>query len=322
MKPNFALCLIFFASLLFACKHENRKSSLDESDHPDRILNNSIFELTGGIDPPVITKGDPGTEGNTFGFEGGKVLKINKEYHIFTTEMWGEPVWCKTRLAHWKSKDGISWKREATLFESSGDFTGSDSHACLWSPMPTFDKINKNWVLTYVCYRSKPNTSDKWYRNYDGIIALAVSDVKGKEGIGGPFTEKAIIMESDTVEPKLGLMGVDSFYPYQADGQWYAFYGSSPEWNGLAGSPSLLGPWKRISEAGVVSRHTENPVVSRLPDGRYIAFFDGCGFFGGCNDICNSLFHTVQILICRVVLVSRNAGTCHRAGTGWRAGNG
>ena len=50
-------------------------------------------------------------------------------------------------------------------------------------------------------HRSKPNTPDKWYRNYDGIIALAVSEVKGKKGIGGPYNEKAIIMEPDTAEP-------------------------------------------------------------------------------------------------------------------------
>ncbi len=281
MKTSTLIAAVLFTSVLVCCMHENRRNSLNESKPAisDSYLHDAVFELVGGIDPPVITQGDPGTEGNTFGFEGGRALKINKEYHIFTTEMWGEPVWCKTRLAHWKSKDGISWKREATLFESSGDFTGSDSHACLWSPMPTFDKINKNWVLTYVCYRSKPNTPDKWYRNYDGIIALAVSEVKGKKGIGGPYNEKAIIMEPDTAEPKLGLMGVDSFYPYQADGKWYALYGSSTEWNGLAKSLSLTGPWERLTEAGVVSRHTENPVVSKLPDGRYVAFFDGCGFY-------------------------------------------
>ena len=243
------------------------------------FVGDTLFDVVEVIDHPLMTKNDPGTEGNIFGFEGGRVIKQDGAYHIFTTEMYGEPVWCKTRLAHWKSKDGISWARDATIIESTGNFTGSDSHAALWSPMPTFDEKQNCWIMTYVCYRSKPNTSEKWFRNYDGIIALAVSVVKGIKGIDGPYKEAKILMLFDTAEPKLGLMGVDSFFPFEVNGQWLAFYGSSPEWNGLAKSSSLHGPWKRSEEAGIVSRHTENPIVQRLKEDLYIAFFDGCGVY-------------------------------------------
>lgn len=275
------ILLLLFISLSFSCSNKSRSYLKDDfSDSNDLVLTvQPVFEVTGLDAEPVITLGDQGTEDNIYGFEGGRALRLDDEFHIFTTEMYGEPVWCSTRLAHWKSKDGLSWTRESTLFESSGDFTGTDTHAALWSPMPTFDEKQNRWILTYVCYRSKPNTPEKWFRNYDGRIALARSSVKGIKGIDGPYIEKGIIMESDSAEPELGLMGVDSFFPFEVNRKWFAFYGSSTEWNGLAKSRSLTGSWKRLTEAGVVSRHTENPVVSKLPDGRYVAFFDGCGFY-------------------------------------------
>jgi hypothetical protein len=194
--------------------------------------------------------------------------------------MSGLPIWTKTRLAHWKSKDGINWKRVSTLFESSGNFDGTDTHACLWSPMPTFDENEDRWIITYVAYRSKPNTNETWYRNYDGRIAIAVSQTEGMNGIDGPYKEVDIIMKpGEKSAPWEGLMGVDSFFPFKTGDSWLAFYGSSPESNGLAKAGSLFGPWERISTEKPVSRHTENPMVTQLDDGRFIAFFDGCGFY-------------------------------------------
>ena len=42
-------------------------------------------------DMPVIRRGDPGTEQNKYGFEGGCVIKQNGVYHLFTSEMVGDP---------------------------------------------------------------------------------------------------------------------------------------------------------------------------------------------------------------------------------------
>lgn len=263
--------LIILYSIFFFFGQSLCSQTIDFAD-------DTLFEVIALPDQPLITQGDKGTESNLYGFEGGRALKLNGEYHLFTTEMSGLPIWTKTRLAHWKSSDGLNWKRISTLFESSGNFDGTDTHACLWSPMPTFDENKNRWVLTYVAYRSKPNTDEAWYRNYDGRIAIAVSQKKGIKGIDGPYKEQQILMkpgiESASWE---GLMGVDSFFPFKAGDSWLAFYGSSPESNGLARADSLFGPWKRISLEKPVSRHTENPVVTHLDDGRFIAFFDGCG---------------------------------------------
>jgi hypothetical protein len=240
----------------------------------------NIFEIVEVLNKPVITKGDKGTESNIYGFEGGRAIKYNNEYHLFTTEMSGIPIWTKTILAYWKSKDGIHWKRVSTLFESTGNFDGTNTHACLWSPMPTFCTNLNRWVLTFVAYRSKPNTDDAWYRNYDGRIVAAVSQKEGKKYLKGPYSEKAILMEPGANSAKWeGLMGVDSFFPFQTKDGWMAFYGSSPEINGLAKADDILGKWERISMQGYVSQHTENPIVTNLDDGRFIAFFDGCGFY-------------------------------------------
>ena len=88
---------------------------------------------------PVLTIHNDGAKGNKYGFEGGRVVKTGSTYHLFTSEMAGDPHWVKMRLAHWTSTDRVHWKRQATLYESSGDFTGTDPRAALWSPMPVYD---------------------------------------------------------------------------------------------------------------------------------------------------------------------------------------
>ncbi|HEY4764107.1 MAG TPA: hypothetical protein VIH75_10560, partial [Candidatus Sulfotelmatobacter sp.] len=62
-----------------------------------------------------MTVKSEGAKGNKYGFEGGRVLKLNGTYHLFTSEMMGDPHWVKMRLAHWVSQDRLHWKRLATL---------------------------------------------------------------------------------------------------------------------------------------------------------------------------------------------------------------
>jgi hypothetical protein len=62
-----------------------------------------------------LTVDSPGTGGNKYGFEGGRVLKLNGTYHLFTSEMIGDPHWVKMKLAHWTSRDRRRWQRAATL---------------------------------------------------------------------------------------------------------------------------------------------------------------------------------------------------------------
>ena len=59
--------------------------------------------VTKRFEGPVLTIKSRGAEGNKYGFEGGRVLKLNGTYHLFTSEMVGDPHWVKMRLAHWVS---------------------------------------------------------------------------------------------------------------------------------------------------------------------------------------------------------------------------
>ncbi len=97
------------------------------------------FTLVEQYPSPVIARTSPGADDSGYGFEGGRVIKIEGTYHLVTTEMLGGPQGVKTRIAYWTSTDRTHWKRVATLFASSGDFTGKDPRASLWGPMPVYN---------------------------------------------------------------------------------------------------------------------------------------------------------------------------------------
>jgi hypothetical protein len=242
--------------------------------------------VTKRFDGAVLTVKSSGAEGNKYGFEGGRVLKLNGIYHLFTSEMIGDPHWVKMRLAHWTSDDRVHWKRMATLAESSGDFTGNDQRAALWSPLPVFDPAGNRWNLFYVAYQAAPDTAEKWLTNHEGRIWRALSKTPGMDGIGGPYTDAGVILQrgrdSDGWE---GLQGTDSFFPYKAGEQWYALYGSAHTeklpislWQvGLAKAPDIAGPWVRCTDQNpltVEKRFIENPIVTKLDDGTYVAVYD------------------------------------------------
>jgi hypothetical protein len=86
-------------------------------------------------------------------------------------------------------------------------------------------------------------------------------------------------------DPWEGLQGTDSFFPYLVGDRWYALYGSAHTeklpislWQvGLATAPTIAGPWKRCTEFNplkVEKRFVENPIVTQLSDGTYIAVYD------------------------------------------------
>lgn len=247
---------------------------------------NSELAISKRFDTPILTVHSGGAEGNKYGFEGGRVLKIDGTYHLFTSEMVGDPHWVKMKLAHWSSSDRLHWERISTLLESSGDFTGKDPRAALWSPLPVYDPKQGRWNLFYVAYQAAPDTSQQWLTNHEGRIWRAVSKTPGIDGVGGPYVDAGIILQrgSDS-DPWEGLQGTDSFFPYQVGDRWYAFYGSAHTehlplslWQvGLASAPDIAGPWKRCTELNpltVEARFIENPVVTRLADGTYAAVYD------------------------------------------------
>jgi hypothetical protein len=240
---------------------------------------------------PVLTVKSPGAEGNKYGFEGGRVVKLQGTYHLVTTEMTGDPFWVKTKLAHWSSNDRFHWKRVSTLYESSGEHAGKDPRAALWGPMFIYDEQSQQWDLVYVAYRSAPNTEKEWRTDYGGTIWRAVSKVKGPAGIDGPYSDVGVLLRPDKdSQPWEGPLGTDSFFPYQVGKRWLGFYGSANSEHtlfGLAEAAQLAGPWKRCAgtnPVNVAKRFAENPILSRLEDGSYLAVYD--------NDYPNAIGYT------------------------------
>lgn len=74
---------------------QNQKQSAQSPAASANDPNQCIFEIVSSSDGPVIKKGDPGTETNKHGFEGGRSLKLNGIYHLFTSEMIDDPRWAK-----------------------------------------------------------------------------------------------------------------------------------------------------------------------------------------------------------------------------------
>jgi len=227
---------------------------------------------------PVIKQGDPGTEGNRGGMEGGRVMKLDGVYHLFTAELVAGG-WIKMKLGHWTSPDGVKWTRRDTMYESSGEETGKDPRASFWSPMPVYDEDEKLWNFFYVAYRA-PVGPLSW----NGRVWRAVSEVPGPEGIGGPWKDVGVVLElGEASDPWEGSQGTDSFFPYRVGEKWVGFYGSSngADWwkVGLAGADTLAGPWRRLTALNPVTlgyEHgkAENPVVTHLKSGRYVAVFE------------------------------------------------
>lgn len=266
-----------------------------------------LFEIIGGENEPTINEGMPGTEGIQGGFEGGRVVKVGDTYHMFPTERAGEIGLeayydrVKTKIGHWTSKDAIHWKRQSTIYQASGTYAVTDDdnpindrRAAIWSYMPVFNKKANKWYGYYLAY-TVSKTIDP--NHSFGRIWRCESEVEGIEGIGGPYKDMGIIIEPGlNSEPWEGRQGVASFFPYQInENEFLGFYSGAypfktwedyPKKTGkgwfvaLAKSNSLEGPWKRLdaSKNPITSIHpffVENPIVSKLPDGTYIAVFDG-----------------------------------------------
>ena len=231
--------VIFMICFLSACNRAVDPQSL-------------TFSIVSQHPTPLISRTTPGAADNKYGFEGGRVILLDGTYHLFISEMHADPKWTKTRLAHWTSSDGFVFTRQSTLFESSGDFTGTDTRAALFLPIPIFDEQLNRWTLFYSTFRSAPSRKDAWLINHNGRIQRALSQTPGRAGIGGPYKDVDITMEPDkNSDPWEGLQGTDSFFPFKLDdGKWLAFYGSAQTekvpttfWaDGLASSKSLAGP--------------------------------------------------------------------------------
>jgi hypothetical protein len=247
-------------------------------------INRFALTITDQHPTPLLTRGSPGTEDNKYGFEGGRVVRVGATYHLFISEMTGDPKWAKTKLAHWTSSDGFTFERKSTLYESSGDFTGTDPRAALFLPIPMYDEEEDRWNLFHSAFKAAPSTGGRWLLNHEGRIHRAVSQNAGINGIAGPYKDVGIVLQpGPDSDPWEGLQGTDSFFPFRVDDRWLAFYGSAhtQRWPtdfwavGLVESDDLAGPWKRLTDINpILKPRYENPHVHRLRDDLYMAVCD------------------------------------------------
>ena len=275
LKILFTIIISTISMLVFA---------QSETKTPQLVLHKQIPE-------PVITVRSKGAEGIKWGFEGGRVVKIGKTYHLFTSEMIDNPIWTKMKLGYWTSTDGLKWTRKATLKQGSGDFTGKDERAALWSPLPVFDEAGNRWNLFYIAYKSAPSLPTNFLGNHAGRVWRSVSTVAGINGVGGPYLDKNIILKPGKDSgPWEGLQGSDSFFPFKIGKDWYAFHGSAqtefkPPKSLLVGmakstTGSIAGPWQRmpnLSPVKLEDHFIENPIVTPAPNGGYLCVYDSEG---------------------------------------------
>lgn len=286
MKSKYAafLMILVCTGCLSGGNNKSNNSSLS-SQSKDSALNKTLL-VSYVHSGPVITIKSPGAEGIKYGFEGGRVVKVDGTYHLFASEIYQDPFWVKMRLGYWISTDKVNWRRISTIRESSGEFNGTDPRAALWSPLPAWDEDNNEWNLFYVAYKSAPNTAEKFLWNHEGRIWRSVSLMKGLNGISGPYEDKGIILEPGANSQSWeGLQGVDSFFPWKVGNIWYAFYGSAKtekipikSWRvGFATAPAVAGPWKRMEDknpAEIEKQMIENPIVTPAPGKGWLVVYD------------------------------------------------
>src|SRR5687768_9095942 len=116
MTPMSFRGLLFFLMVLGGCARYAPPELVLVEQHPT----------------PILKRGVAGAADNKYGFEGGRVVRLGDTFHLFISEMDKDPRWTKTRLAHWTSTDRLTWQRQSTLYESTGEFKGQDRRAALF----------------------------------------------------------------------------------------------------------------------------------------------------------------------------------------------
>ena len=239
---------------------------------------------------PVITADhkDVVATNNKSGFETGQMVKIEGTYHMFVNEMFDRPH-RDLRISYWTSADATNWKRQSTVVESIPGRTPTNPRSEVWVTGVVFNEAEDAWNIFYVAYRAGDSTKNEIQGNdYDGRIWRARSVVLGKNGIGGPYADMGIVLQPDANSQSWeGQQAVACFNPYRVGDRWYSPYDGhnhvprGPWPTGLATATSLEGPWERMPEGfnpiGIADEFSENEIISRLKDGRYLMIFDSLG---------------------------------------------
>ena len=239
---------------------------------------------------PVIGPDHPDVKasGNRSGFETGQLIKHKGVYHMFVNEMFGQHH-IDMRSSHWTSPDAVNWKRQSTVVDRVPGRSHTNLRSEVWLTGVEYNDEDAAWNIFFVSYRAGNRQAGELFgSDYEGRIWRGRSTVPGPDGIDGPYEDIEIILEPDEhTQTWEGQQAVDSFNPYKVGDKCYGFYGGhyhtprGPWPVGLAVADKLAGPWKRMpagfNPIPIVKVFIENPVVSRLPDGRYLAIFDSLG---------------------------------------------
>lgn len=279
-----AILATLISLIMISCQVGTSDTSYSE-------VNLSVIDL---VREPVITSGNPGTEDNRFGFEGGTCHKVADTYYLFTTEVFDKPKTAAVRLALWTSPDGHSFQKKSVIATTNYNWQDTTHRMSPWSPMAIYDPDREVWSVFHVGYRRKANSTNVF--NMSGRIFRYDSEVKGKNGIGGPYREGdwvTLLGEPDWWE---GPGKIVSFYPYKIGDQWWAFYGGNSVaehidasgegqaarhvfYAGLAKSKGgITDEWERQYDLNPVqmdSEFIENSVVTKINDNLYINLYDG-----------------------------------------------
>ncbi|MBO9618730.1 MAG: hypothetical protein J7539_06790 [Niabella sp.] len=257
---------------------------------PAQSTKNKVLKMVAEHRGPIIDADNPDVlaSANQSGFETGQVIKLDGIYHMFVNEMFGR-AHLDMRVAHWTSTDAVQWKRQATIVNSIPGRTATNPRSEVWLNTITFNEAENAWNIFYVAYRAGDSTKGEIPRNdYSGHIWRGRSVVSGKAGIDGPYADMGIVLQPDAQSQAWeGQQAVASFFPYKAGRTWYGLYAGhnhiprGPWPIGMAFAEKLDGPWTRLPEGfnplKIADTFIENPVVSRLKDGRYLMVFDSFG---------------------------------------------
>ncbi|WP_346857741.1 hypothetical protein [uncultured Draconibacterium sp.] len=273
---------IFMLSILF----QNDCFALEKKKSPDAKKLVMISCHSG----PVIGPGHPDVleSKNGAGFETGQVVKLNGVYHMFVNEMFKRPH-RDLRISYWKSTDALNWSRQSTVVNSIPERSPTNPKSEVWLTGVEFNEDENAWNIFYVAYRAGDKEKGELEgSDYEGRIWRAKSVKHGLDGIAGPYADMEIVLKPDeNSQAWEGQQAVASFNPWKVGELWYAFYdghnhvpkGGWP--TGMATSKTLDGKWERMPEkfnpVPIVDEFMENPVVSSLSDGRYLAVFDSFG---------------------------------------------
>ncbi|HLP38191.1 hypothetical protein [Lacibacter sp.] len=244
---------------------------------------------------PVIDQAHPDAADVKFGFEGGTAHKVAGTYYLFTTEIFDTPKTAAVRLAVWKSRNGITFKKHSVIVSTNRDWNDTTNRMSPWSPMAVFDTERNVWSVFHVGYRRKSNSTNVF--NMSGRIFRYDSKVKGIRGIGGPYVEGGWLDIDKKPDWFEGPGEIVSFYPYKIGKEWWGFYGANSVPNhvdavgnvnpnaknifyaALVKSQGILtDKWVRQSQLNPVlidPEFVENSVVTKIHDSLYINLYDG-----------------------------------------------